>query len=85
MIFVDPESAAARANLRVFDVIESVDGTLLGRLLGPLRYWPKTRSDFSSASCATGRKVAIKLSRKTRPRLRMGYETPNARYAKTFV
>jgi S1-C subfamily serine protease len=31
VVFVDPESAAARAGLRVFDVIESVDGKVLGR------------------------------------------------------
>jgi S1-C subfamily serine protease len=31
VVFVDPESAAARAGLRVFDVIESVNGKLLGR------------------------------------------------------
>ena len=31
VVFVDPESAAARAGLRVFDVIESVEGKLLGR------------------------------------------------------
>ncbi|MDT4952968.1 MAG: hypothetical protein QOJ02_1106 [Acidobacteriota bacterium] len=31
VVFVDPESAAARSGLRVFDVIESVDGKLLGQ------------------------------------------------------
>lgn len=31
VVFVDPESAAARAGLRVFDVIESVEGKPLGR------------------------------------------------------
>lgn len=31
VVFVDPESAAARAGLRVFDVIETVDGKPLGR------------------------------------------------------
>lgn len=31
VVFVDPESAAGRAGLRVFDVIESVEGKLLGR------------------------------------------------------
>jgi S1-C subfamily serine protease len=33
VVFVDPESAAARAGLRVFDVIESVDGKPPGRTL----------------------------------------------------
>jgi S1-C subfamily serine protease len=31
VVFVDPESAAARSGIRVFDVIESVDGKLLGQ------------------------------------------------------
>ena len=31
VVFVDPESAAARAGVRVFDVIESVEGKPLGR------------------------------------------------------
>jgi S1-C subfamily serine protease len=31
VVFVDPESAAARAGLRVFDVIESIEGKPLGR------------------------------------------------------
>jgi S1-C subfamily serine protease len=31
VVFVDPESAAARSGLRVFDVIESVEGKPLGR------------------------------------------------------
>jgi S1-C subfamily serine protease len=31
VVFVEPESAAARAGLRVFDVIESVEGKPLGR------------------------------------------------------
>jgi S1-C subfamily serine protease len=31
VIFVDPESAAARSGLRVFDIIESVEGRPLGR------------------------------------------------------
>jgi S1-C subfamily serine protease len=31
VVFVDPESAAARSGLRVFDVIESVEGKLLGQ------------------------------------------------------
>jgi S1-C subfamily serine protease len=32
VVFVDPESAAARAGVRVFDVIESVEGKPLGRI-----------------------------------------------------
>jgi len=31
VVFVDPESAAARSGIRVFDVIETVDGKLLGQ------------------------------------------------------
>jgi S1-C subfamily serine protease len=31
VVFVDPESAAARSGIRVFDVIESVDGKMLGQ------------------------------------------------------
>jgi S1-C subfamily serine protease len=31
VVFVDPESAAARSGLRVFDVIETLDGKLLGQ------------------------------------------------------
>jgi S1-C subfamily serine protease len=31
VVFVDPESASARSGIRVFDVIESVDGKLLGQ------------------------------------------------------
>ena len=35
VVFVEPESAAARAGLRVFDVIESIDGRWLGRTSWP--------------------------------------------------
>jgi C-terminal processing protease CtpA/Prc len=31
VVFVDPDSSAARSGLRVFDVIETIDGKLLGR------------------------------------------------------
>jgi S1-C subfamily serine protease len=35
VVFIEPESAAARAGLRVFDVIESIDGRWLGRTSWP--------------------------------------------------
>lgn len=68
VVFVDPESAAARAGLHVFDVIESVDGKLLGRTS-----WSSALPKGSPQRLMLGiirdrRKVEIKIEQKDAPK-----------------
>jgi S1-C subfamily serine protease len=68
VVFVDPDSAAARADLRVFDVIESVDGTLLGTAS-----WPDALPEGDPQQLQLGvvrdrRKAEITIQQKNSPK-----------------
>jgi S1-C subfamily serine protease len=64
VVFVDPESAAARAGIRVFDVIESVDGKLLGRTLWPAAIPVGTPQQLQLGIVRDRRKVEVTIQQK---------------------
>ncbi|MBA2732552.1 MAG: hypothetical protein H0U54_06635, partial [Acidobacteria bacterium] len=64
VVFVDPESAAARAGIRVFDVIESVEGKPLGRTSWPAAIPVGTPQQLLLGIVRDRRKVEVTIQQK---------------------
>jgi S1-C subfamily serine protease len=64
VVFVDPESAAARAGLHVFDVVESIDGRLLGRTSWPAALPVGNPQRLSLGVVRDRQKIEVKIQQK---------------------